>query len=425
MTSRFGRVCLSVGVLLSASLVMVVHTWAGEIRDSQSRRASYGLPADDATVRAIAAWPDEAASAKWGMALSPAEAADLEGRLTYEYNVEQVVAPLVRGLPSYAGMFFDQLDAGRLVVILVDDGAEAQVVAKAAVARLMPKGPAVAFRSAARPYSTLEAAIQNTFKQWQTVTGLPDPYQAAVDIPANLVRILVDEAIFPAALAAQSKIEASIGVPIRLGVGRPAEPHSCTSRDYCTNPIKQAVLIRQGSITGSPCTMAFQVSKSGDKQFLTAAHCALYGSQNWYHKGYGFLGSVQQSLFSSGFDAVRIGLPDSQATPNMYGDGYIVGWAWPTLGSIVWQNQAYSNSIDPTQVLDDYLCWTWNGQTLCGAKMQGVGGFGGDSGSPLYKSAPSPFLYAAGINFGGDGSGNGLMTRVGDVLSRLGVTLVT
>lgn len=404
---------------------MTVRAWADEIGESQARRASYGLPADDATVHAIAARPDEAASAKWGMALNSAEAADLESRLTYEYNVDQDVAPLVRALPSYAGMFFDQLDAGRLVVMLVDDGAKAQVAAKATVAGLMPKGPAVTFRSAGLPYSALETAIQNTFKNWATITGLPAPYQAELDIRANLVRILVDEEIFPVALAAEPAIEASLGVPISLGIGRPAQPHSCTSRDYCTDPIKQAVLIRQGSTTGSSCTMAFQVIKSGDKQFLTAAHCALSGSQYWYHKGYGFLGSVQQSLFTSGFDAVRIGLPDSQATSNMYGDGYIVGWAWPTLGSIVWQNQAYSNRIDPTQVLDDYLCWPWSGQTLCGAKMAGVGGQGGDSGSPLYYRARSPFLNAAGINFGGDGNGNGLMTRVGDVLSRLGVTLVT
>jgi hypothetical protein len=108
----------------------------------------------------------------------------------------------------------------------------------------------------------------------------------------------------------------------------------------------------------------------------------------------------------------------------MYGDGYVVGWAWPSLGTVLIQNQAVSNTISFTEVLDDWTCWGYSGQTLCGAKMEGVGGVGGDSGSPLYRFFTSQ-LYAAGINFGGDGSGNGLMTRVGDVLSRMGVSLVT
>ena len=40
---------------------------------------------------------------------------------------------------------------------------------------------------------------------------------------------------------------------------------------------------------------------------LPLGHCALSGSNNWYHAGWGLLGTEAQSLFSSGYDAIRIG----------------------------------------------------------------------------------------------------------------------
>lgn len=197
-------------------------------------------------------------------------------------------------------------------------------------------------------------------------------------------------------------------------------------REACTYPIRSAVVVRKGGTSGSACTMAFQVVKNGLVDFLTAGHCALSGSNNWYHGGWGLLGTEAQSLFSSGYDAIRIGFPDSQRTNLMYGGGWVVGWAWPSVGMVLYQNQAISNTIKLTKVLDDWRCWTYSGTLLCGAQMQGVGGSGGDSGSPLYIHTTSNTIYAVGINFGGDGAGNGLMTRIGDVLPRMpGFSLVT
>lgn len=106
--------------------------------------------------------------------------------------------------------------------------------------------------------------------------------------------------------------------------------------------------------------MRNKVRKDGDEQFLTAAHCARDSQNTWYHAGYtaGSLGVEQQSLFTSGYDAVRIGLPDSQATSAMYNDGYVAGWQWPSIGMFMRQNQAMSNTISFTQVTDDWHCWT-------------------------------------------------------------------
>jgi hypothetical protein len=416
---RLTRLALLTALLLTP-LLSGPAAGADDISRSQQQRALLRLPADEATIRQIAASGADVGTERWGIVLTAAEIVAIEARMQYAQAIDDQVASFVRGLASYGGMYFNQDDDGRLVVQLTEDDA----AIRAAVERRMPAGPRVAFRIVDHPYAALETATRQVFDIWSSLTDLPAPYHSSLDTRANLVRVLVDASILSQVQAIQPALEEALRVPVVVGVGRPAEPQACTSRDYCTNPIKSAVIVRKGSTTGTACTMAFQVVKNGDEQFLTAAHCALSGSNNWYHKGYGFIGSEVQSLFSSGYDAVRIGLPDAQKTNWMYGDGYVVGWTWPAVGDVLIQNQAVSNTISFTEVLDDWLCWSYSGQTLCGAKMEGVGGVGGDSGSPLYRFFTSQ-LYAVGINFGGDGSGNGLMTRVGDVLSRMGVSLVT
>lgn len=338
--------------------------------------------------------------------------------MQYEQTIEEDVGPYVRSRTSFGGMYFDEIDGGHLVVLLTADDATIQH----AVEARMPNGPSVEFRTVEYSHAELQAATRRVFDIWPSVTDLPGPYHATLDTIANRVTVLVDPSFVTRAEVLETELSSLLGVPVSIGSGYPAEAEACSSRDNCTNPIKSAVLIRKGSNTGSPCTMAFQIIKNGDIQFLTAAHCATSGSNNWYHKGYGYLGNEQQSLWSSGYDAVRIGFPDSQKTNWMYDDGYVVGWSWPSVGEVVIQNEAMSDSVNFTEILDDWTCWSYSGQTLCGAKMEGVGGVGGDSGAPLYRFF-SASLYAVGINFGGDGNGNGLLTRVGDVLSRMGITL--
>lgn len=389
---------------------------ASDIGRSQQQRALLGLPADEATIRHLAASGADAGSEKWGFVVSADEMAAVEARMQRAQEIEEKVASVVRALPTYGGMHYEQYGT-RLVVHLtaVDQAIEASVT------NLMPDGVEVAFRVVDEPYASLENATRAVFNVWPSLTTLPTPYHASVDTRANLVSVGVDAAFLGDAQALQPALEGALGVTVQLEVGQPPEAQACSTRDNCTNPIRSAVRVRKGSTTGTVCTMAFQVSKNGDEQFLTAAHCALDGSNNWYHQGYGFLGSEVQSLWSSGYDAVRIGFPDAQATAWMYRDGYVVGWSWPAVGDVVIQNQAMSDTLYFTEVTDDWHCWVYLGQTLCGARMQGVPGIGGDSGAPLYRFFTSQ-LYAVGINFGG--CGGGCMTRVGDVLSRMGVTLV-
>ncbi len=410
---------LAIAALLSASFA--VGTPARAVDISQSFRASLGLPADAATIQNIVASGMDVGTKELGVPLTPEELADLHGRMEYAYQVEESVAPYVRGLASFGGLYFDQLAGGRLVVLLTSlDTATAEETWSR-----MPAGPPVAFRTVAVPYSSLQSATERAFDVWAELSDLPAPYASEVVVQDNAIRVAVDKSILQPATALIGPLEMALRVPVEIVAGRPPEAQTCTDRDHCTNPIKGGVLVRKGSTTGSPCTMAFEVVHSGDIQFLTAGHCALSGSVYWYHKGYGYLGAVSQSLFYSGYDVVRVGFPDSQSTPWMYGDGHIIGWNWPYVGAVLYQSAGMSNFIRATQVLSDWSCWDWSGQHLCGAKMTGVGGVGGDSGSPLYQWAGTSQLLAVGINFGGDGSGNGLMTRVGDAVSRMSITLVT
>lgn len=412
---RLGRLMMATSLVLM-SLALAPAAQASDISRSQQQRALLGVAADEATIRQIIASGADSGSEKWGFVITTDEMASVEARMQRAQRIEERVATLVRTLPTYGGMYYEQ-HGSRLVVQLTT----ADPTLETTVDNLMPDGTELEFRPVDETYASLEKATRAVFDVWPSLTALPAPYHASLDTPANLVRVGVDAKFLIEAEALQPALEKELGVTVEIEVGQPPEAHACSTRDNCTNPIRSAVRVRKGSTTGTVCTMGFQVSKNGDEQFLTAAHCALDGSNNWYHQGYGFLGSEVQSLWSSGYDAVRIGFPDAQATAWMYRDGYVVGWSWPTVGDVVIQNQAMSDTIYFTEITDDWHCWTYLGQTLCGARMQGVGGQRGDSGAPLYRFFTSQ-LYAVGINFGG--CGGGCMTRVGDVLSRMGVTLV-
>ena len=359
---------------------------------------------------------------RWGMPLSEAEAAELAARADYQIEVMQNVSHFLRTMPTFAGAYFDIADKGRLVVLLSE---RTEATEDSIRARMPSDGPDVAIREGQYTYGSLEDATSNVYEVWGQLTDLPAPYGVRLNVMANAVTIGVDKLHVDAVTALTPKLVAALGVSVTVEATTPPVANDCSSRENCDYPLRSAVIIRKGSGTGSPCTLAFQVRRpaTSDEQWLTAAHCALSGSNSWYHQGFGLLGTEQQTLWSTGFDAIRIQMPDTQASNQMYADGPVRGWAWPFMGMGLWQNQGFSGN-DPTYVTDDYACWSYSGQTLCGALMYGVGGVGGDSGSPLYASDSAGGVYAVGINFGG-AFGGGAMTRIGDVLSRLGVVLVT
>lgn len=72
-------------------------------------RASFGLPADQATVIEILASGLDIGTAKWGIVMTAAEdeAIDLGARMDFFLNVDRDVLPFAQAAPTYAGAYID------------------------------------------------------------------------------------------------------------------------------------------------------------------------------------------------------------------------------------------------------------------------------------------------------------------------------
>jgi hypothetical protein len=88
------------------------------VRAAAAERAIYGLPTDFETVAALLGGEGDVGSRLWGipMSLEEAAATDIDGRMAFAARMADRVLPYARSRPHFAGAYFDQTHAGRLVI---------------------------------------------------------------------------------------------------------------------------------------------------------------------------------------------------------------------------------------------------------------------------------------------------------------------
>ena len=141
-----------------------------ELAAASDLRAEYGLPADPDVVRAIIESGEDVGSQRWGVVLTDQEAAalDMEGRHEFERAMGGAVLPIVRGMDTYGGSFFDHAADGNLVVLFTERDAEAEVRLRA----LVRDGPrTVVFRTGGHTAEELQAAADRVIEAWSAVGG--------------------------------------------------------------------------------------------------------------------------------------------------------------------------------------------------------------------------------------------------------------
>lgn len=349
----------------------------------------------------------------------------------FQRVISKVVAPIARALPSFAGIYLDNTRDGRAVVMLTERDELAEDLMRA----LAPSDPGIERVLASHTYEELVTAADSALSLWPTITG-HDAVGVSVSTQNNGLDVHVLWEDLPAASEAVDEAEGILGVRVHALGSDPLRELTCSDRDHCTNPMKAGNLIRKGNVNGSKCTMGFHVVRGGsNEQFLTAGHCGYPGLSQWYHQGYGYVGSsVANGLTistSPKFDILRVEMPDSQASPVIFGDNVYLafsGWEWPMVGSVVWVSAGSSDRVVHNAVIDDYFTYT-NASCGCTAKgfktSQTSGGAPGDSGSPTYvKDPPSLQAFAVGIGVEGQ-AGYDIAARVGDAVQQWDLTIVT
>lgn len=151
--------------------------------------------------------------------------------------------------------------------------------------------------------------------------------------------------------------------------------------------------------------MGFHIVVNGDKQFVTAGHCGFRKPTDWYHTGYGQVGTLASTIFEShDRDLMRVKMNDTQASNFIYGSGRdIIGARSPVQGDTLCASLGRMNSIDcgsVTVAWEQYFTDTCGVDCpLWGTRFEGVTYFegGGDSGSPIYSGGTLGTATAVGI----------------------------
>lgn len=380
-------------------------------------RSALGLPSDPETVASLVGSSADVGSATWGIPMTAQEMAELdpEGRMQFANELGETLIPFLETLSGYAGAYIDQLNNGGLVVLLTQE----DPAAEARIESLMPaNNRGLVIKYVALSHAQLLSAAKETWQQWPQVAGVTTLRAVTVDPKASAVRVAVDATDFGLARELIPSLSQRLGVPLLLDIAEPSRDE-CHSPDSCYSPMRAGIRIRQGSTSGSICTMAFHITKNGDEQFLTAGHCGYSGSNNWYHQAYGLVGSEQATLyFANGIDAMRVQIADSQASNLLYLSVRVVTSARdPILNELVCAHLGNTNTIDCGTVGSANTSWISStcGCVVWGADHNNISTMGGDSGSPLVAGSGSGAI-AVGIH--NNSAGN--FAKVGSALNSLG-----
>lgn len=307
----FARVLLGLVILfgssgLAANAQAVSETPDEGLASELKFRQDFGLNADPAAVRALMASP-AAYDGNFPLALATAERAEMERRIAMEAQI----GPLeqrAQGLPGFAGLWIDQ-PAGGIIRVALVDGTDAD---RAALHSLVPPGARleiVPARHTLLDLVALQGRIRADAREFQAQgqqIGLLYPH-----LPSNGIRVGVNGDQEAALMALQARYGDAISVEF-------ADPvtTACTDRYHCKGPPLRAGIAAPTNAS-SPCSLAFMITKTGVRGWLTAGHCAKTVGAVWYHDGIG-IGTIRktcwpQCQFS---DAARAGELNATYTSN-------------------------------------------------------------------------------------------------------------
>ncbi len=398
------------------------------VREGIATRGAFGLDADPGTVKALLGSTADVGTAIWGFPLTPVELEqlDLGRRMAFADVVDTRILGHLRTLATFGGAYFDQAAGGALTIGLtrIDQSVVSEIADQLADQDGLWRVVVVE-----RTERALDALVPHALHLWREL--LPDRTEIGIgtDAVTNglFIEVVADD---EAAVSVSAEIASRLDVPVELRmVPDFGVDTDCTSRTHCHAPTRAGINI-YGSSNYDPntrCTMGFHVRRTynGDKQFLSAGHCG-YLYSNWYHQAIGLLGSVQLNIYANGYDVMRVQMPDSEASPKIYGEDNlnVTGSGTPVQGETPCASLgAGSNTIKCGVVESAWRSWLSEtaGYTVWGGDMS-YATIDGDSGSPVYRvvTGSAVTFRAIGINT----HEKGYFARVDLALTSLSVRIV-
>jgi hypothetical protein len=355
--------------------------------------------------------------------------------MKYEGELDDTVVKLVRSLPTYAGVSFDQRDGGRPTVRLT----QLDSTTVAAIRELDPD-PSRGLRvvEVKHSYDTLVAAAEKGEAAAKEIDPDIPLSGVGVDVLGNGIQVFVP-LDFVVDAEIETRLKERLGVPVTLAREEPGHDTACTSRTNCANPIMAGIRIDRDFYPNANwwCTLGWVVSTSGgDEQLLTSGHCGWGNPRDWHH------GTVLSPISNEigddpngtlyrqdGKDIMRGSLSDAQASRQIYAEGSVMLMresATPIVGQAIVFSGARTNALITGTVQTDWRWWTsetagfrvWGGDASWTTEK-------GDSGAPVYRrvfvTSPIPGWQITPI--GSNSHQNGFFARVFDAQTAWNLTM--
>jgi hypothetical protein len=409
------------GFLVAAVPVLAAETdpSAEQVVNAAAERATYGLRSDVEYVRMIMETGQDVGTSRLGMVMTAAEeeALDLPGRAAFANEVAARLVPLLARSETSGGIYLDQRRGAVAVVSFTERGSQLEADIRREAAGM---SRAVEVRYVQFSDHQLTLAVQAAWAAWE---GDSPILGASLDYEQNAIVLdLADPAGAGGAVAALS---ARLDVEVIASHAEDSTEVACTTRNNCWDPSYRAgIMVRRGSTTADyRCTMGFHIAKGTDEQWLTAGHCGYEGSNSWYHKASGLIGTEQATLYvPNGIDAMRVQLPDDRASNKIYDRTLrVTSSRDPVQGEGVCASLAVSDAWDCGTVSSVQTSWIGDACqcVIWGADHDGIPTQLGDSGSPIVNNVTSGSYIAIGIH----NTSGGKFAKVGSVLSSFSASL--
>lgn len=348
--------------------------------------------------------------------LSSQQVVELNTRADQINTAAEWVASSLATDSAYGGLYVDTTRPDQLVVVVTDDEFRNEFLQQ------VPEDLRDSVEVAVQEFSEAELLEQarTMMTEWRAITGSPDqPHATDTHVDTGRLELFFSpDAKVTSAMVDAAEARASIPIDVRLT--KPEVDSACSSRANCSSPMRAGIQIRKGSSSGAQCTMGFHIQVGSDEQFLTNGHCGYTGSNNWYHAGFGLIGSETSGNYQYlGVDAMSVQISDSQDSNLVYGTTSATSARDPIKNETICKSLGYSTpSIRCGQVTSSAAVYT---SSTCNCQVIGnstnVTQSGGDSGSPV-KSGTST---AVGLGT----TASGRIAPMQLILNTLGVSLRT
>lgn len=357
-------------------------------------RRSLGFRDDFEYVKALRGGAADVGTSRIGLPLTAVELKEVERRESVLGRFQQTLEQQVLARPDFGGVYVDQLDGGKVVVLTTGDPL-------ALDQDLRTTDPALAGNIAVRQVTVTAAELDDEaarlFRDRLVWSPSIPVFEVAVSYENTQITVRVpSQHVDVAARLAESALQNS-SIRVLAEAGEAHTGTACTSRTNCYDPLRPGIRItfQVGSGT-STCTMAFHILLAAASRALTAGHCS---GTVFSHYSYGQVGLDAGSLLCSGSppysDIKRISVPAIQQTSGAYGGSagsvsFVRTSAWPvenaTLRGSLGMSDTLATGIVTVPTMYYYL--TGYSCELHGARHN-LPSIGGDSGSPLWLASPN------------------------------------